>query len=53
MKIICYVLYVSCQMKCSKCGYSQSVAKPLVYLKMPNWLFGEIEVEDKSFEVMK
>ena len=31
----------------------QDVAKPLVYLEMLNWIFGEIRVEDKGFEVMR
>lgn len=31
----------------------QNVAKPLVYLEILTWIFGEIRVEDKGFEVMR
>lgn len=38
-------------MKCSNRGLQSKVAKPLVYLELPNWLSGEIEVEDKSLKL--
>lgn len=61
MTILLYETYLLSVYLCSKLPNEmfqlwaavnpQNVAKPLGYLEMLNWIFGEIGVEDKAFEV--